>query len=1168
MKSILKRVYQRVSLVTLSAILSVSSLAGVGSLLLSQTVHAIGAVDITNVTQLCSAINGQADGQTWTIEPGTYALNQCNSIVAGGQTGWYLPITANNITVNGVGNPTIYGTGYTANGAWATQDLIAIFGNNVTISGLTLMPKVEPNKTIEVVGANTTIKNVTLTANTLTNPSEYANISDPTWAQEAKTWGGSIYYNNATGTQTLDNVMINNGGVSDHSPSATFNLSHLQLSYSTNSDWINDYRFYLATTSSVINGLPTYTYHVNSTLNNFDSVLAAVGDPTTIGTDTISLDSNLTTTKQITLAKPMTLNGNGNTISPTFTKTDNTNNSALGIQANDVTVNNLIEDATSSTNLHGINIYSATGINLNNVTVKNNSHDGLVVNGSNVIVNNLTTSNNGWGGVDVDKTGAVLTVNGTSHHNGEPADIYVDNASIGHVIDTNNQYSVMNSVLHANDSVYNLKPAVPTLTYPTNNSFINTNDFWFDWSDVTGAASYEFQTSQSPSTDGNGALNSGVWTGDYQHNQPTASTLHSVGATGTWYWQVRTVDTKGAKSDWSPVGKMTIDMTKPAVPNDLSWLDSNNHTAQNGLTNIQKGTLSWKDSTPTDVDHYVYKFWTNISNYFDGESNAWNTSDSQYITKSSAGGSIWTDFANKQGTYYFCVEAVDAAGNTSDCSPTLAITYDNTAPTGLANLSPSDGAYATTAGLPTIDWTNASDTSTPISYYYESSHSSAVNTDGSFVSHVYQSGALSSSMIASAGTPEGVYYWHVRAVDATGNTTAWTSPWKITVDNTAPTSTNDLGPLVHGSVTVQQHITDNFLPKSGKLRIWKLTSGGVADNTKFFAIGDVAVDASNNVTYNLNTLTNLFGDGSYVAKFTSTDQAGNASVSQVNFTVDNTAPNVTIDTLATTKNNEPTLTGTVNDPTASVVIKVDGIDHYVATNNGSGTWTFTFTSPLTDGTHTISVTATDTAGNITTPSVKSSVIVDTVPPVVSTPTYSTNGNVITPTVTASDLNTPLTYAWMANDSVSAANVTVSDTSVLEPTFTVNANNTYHFTLSVMDAAGNVSSQIFTFKYTAPVTTPAPTSNIPLANTPTTGTGFTNVAATPTAAVLGDSTTTPNNTLTTANKAASVLGASSTKTPASTPWSLAWYWWVLIVAAIITILWAIIAAIRRPNLDQM
>ncbi|MFI8147093.1 Ig-like domain-containing protein, partial [Acinetobacter sp. ABJ_C5_2] len=69
--------------------------------------------------------------------------------------------------------------------------------------------------------------------------------------------------------------------------------------------------------------------------------------------------------------------------------------------------------------------------------------------------------------------------------------------------------------------------------------------------------------------------------------------------------------------------------------------------------------------------------------------------------------------------------------------------------------------------------------------------------------------------------------------------------------------------------------------------------------------------------------------------------------------------------------------GTVNDPTATVVVTVDGVD-YPATNNGNGTWTLADnTLPvLADGPHTVTVTATDPAGNVSTP-VTGTVTVDT-----------------------------------------------------------------------------------------------------------------------------------------------------------------------------------------------
>jgi hypothetical protein len=111
---------------------------------------------------------------------------------------------------------------------------------------------------------------------------------------------------------------------------------------------------------------------------------------------------------------------------------------------------------------------------------------------------------------------------------------------------------------------------------------------------------------------------------------------------------------------------------------------------------------------------------------------------------------------------------------------------DVTAPAMPTHLSPADNAVLTTAAFTMADWTDVTDPSSPVAYYYEVSNSPAINLDGSFVSPTYQSGALAVSDIATPGTPTGVYYWHVRAVDTVNNSSAWTTAWTVTVDNTTP----------------------------------------------------------------------------------------------------------------------------------------------------------------------------------------------------------------------------------------------------------------------------------------------------------------------------------------------------------------------------------------------
>ncbi|WP_024439816.1 Ig-like domain-containing protein, partial [Acinetobacter baumannii] len=119
-------------------------------------------------------------------------------------------------------------------------------------------------------------------------------------------------------------------------------------------------------------------------------------------------------------------------------------------------------------------------------------------------------------------------------------------------------------------------------------------------------------------------------------------------------------------------------------------------------------------------------------------------------------------------------------------------------------------------------------------------------------------------------------------------------------------------------------------------------------------------------------------DGSY------TDVVGNLGTGDVldgtdGFIVDLVAPVVTFADVST-NDTTPALTGTIDDPTATVVVTVDGVD-YPAVNNGDGTWTLADnTLPvLADGPHTVSVTATDVAGNVSTP-VTGTVTVDATAP--------------------------------------------------------------------------------------------------------------------------------------------------------------------------------------------
>ncbi len=95
------------------------------------------------------------------------------------------------------------------------------------------------------------------------------------------------------------------------------------------------------------------------------------------------------------------------------------------------------------------------------------------------------------------------------------------------------------------------------------------------------------------------------------------------------------------------------------------------------------------------------------------------------------------------------------------------------------------------------------------------------------------------------------------------------------------------------------------------------------------------------------------------------DLAGNKNAAQAEqFFVDTTPPQVTVYRLLTL-DRQPPLSGTLNDPTATIQVTVDGRT-YSGINNGNGTWTLpdgAIQPPLVDGVYEVHAEAVDEVGN-------------------------------------------------------------------------------------------------------------------------------------------------------------------------------------------------------------
>ncbi|KOC28262.1 hypothetical protein GL58_00045, partial [Comamonas testosteroni] len=248
------------------------------------------------------------------------------------------------------------------------------------------------------------------------------------------------------------------------------------------------------------------------------------------------------------------------------------------------------------------------------------------------------------------------------------------------------------------------------------------------------------------------------------------------------------------------------------------------------------------------------------------------------------------------------------------------------------------------------------------------------------------------------------------------------------------------------------------------------------------AIGSTTADGNGNWSY---TPTQPLTEGSHSLTATATDSTGSSSPSPAQTvgvdTQPPSAPNIgtvtdnagtatgSIVAGGTTDDATPTLSGTA-EPGSTVSI-YDGSTLLGTTTAGpDGIWTFTPFPPLTDGSHQLTATATDAAGNPSGPSASFGLTVDTTPPAAPVATISDpNGDNIPTASGTTEPGSTVTVTWPdgSTSTTTADPVTgqwTVDAPTVQPSGTVSAVAT--------DPAGNTSSGTgtWTADTTAPDTT--------------------------------------------------------------------------------------------------
>jgi hypothetical protein len=207
------------------------------------------------------------------------------------------------------------------------------------------------------------------------------------------------------------------------------------------------------------------------------------------------------------------------------------------------------------------------------------------------------------------------------------------------------------------------------------------------------------------------------------------------------------------------------------------------------------------------------------------------------------------------------------------------VLVDTTAPAVPVLTSPADNAFINTSNF-TFEWEDVVDTST-ITYDWQASLSNTLASDGSFASVLASHTDLPTSSVNSPGTPDNVYYWHVRAKDAAGNYSLWSTVWKVTIDTIAPNATFSgfRDQTSAGYDNTQAIKSCGLVNTSGYIAWeWQLLNTELNPVTYAYQI----LSGPTAVGFSMDTLdTHIYGGipvyGTYNVQVTGKDQSGNIS---------------------------------------------------------------------------------------------------------------------------------------------------------------------------------------------------------------------------------------------------------------------------------------------------
>lgn len=555
-------------------------------------------------------------------------------------------------------------------------------------------------------------------------------------------------------------------------------------------------------------------------------------------------------------------------------------------------------------------------------------------------------------------------------------------------------------------------------------------------------------------TDGTTLL--GSTTADGSGNWTITSSALSDGAHSL---KVTQTDGSSATSPLSTGLTLQID-TQVAAPNSLSVKPSSDSGVPgDGISNSATPVITGQSEAGAAVRLYTDNGTTLLGSATADNSGTWSITSSTLT----------------EGSHTLTAVQTDKAGNVSLASAGFTYVLDTVGPTGMALSTTQVSQTQATAGS-TVATLSSTDISA-VTYQFATGNGVIDADNGRFVI------SGNTFKVAGASLTTGTYHVYLSATDAAGNASYQIFSLNV-VDTPSVTSivraAGSPSGVAANATGISYTVTFDQSVTGVDASDFALTSTGTASGTISSVSGSgttytVSVNAlSGDGTLRLD----LNNSGTGIVNGSSQAISGGYTAGAT-YTLDHTPPaapaspsmNAASDTGSSstdgiTRNTTPTFTGSAESGSTVRLYDTDGTTLLGSTTATAGTWTIT-SSTLASGSHTLTVKATDAAGNVSAASSGKTVVIDTsanAPSVPALAAASDSGlpgdnrtNDSTPTLTGTAEAFALVTVYDTGGIMIVGSATADASGAWSITTATLLDGAHTLTAEQTDVAGNTSS---------------------------------------------------------------------------------------------------------------